>query len=897
MIEKLLNKPHILHQPVDDDQIPEQPIAACVDADGLICLSQEGRDIVVRRKAVPELIKLLRQLALLLLFVMPAAAQNTTVTGTFKTQQQQTPGQAGLEVWRVINGVNVYGYVEFTAKDVAGRQIRELTYAGVTFIPPVRGYLDINGQVINNAAQAGVLMVPNAGATPSGTAMCATIFFNKSADGEMQSQTLSGNHLCKSIPDQPSVDWASLAPAAVGTVSIAYQLQTNGAVSGYEDWGASAAPANPAASTGRVWFDSATSLMKCKTSSGGDCLPGTSDQDILDIAAITRTRGDLIVGGASAWIDLVIGGSNTFLRSDGIDPAWVTLAKSHLPAAIAYEDEANVFTAGQAIDNQLGLQLRELDANGDNYVELRSSAARAANYTLTIAVTGDCTANVNGGALTINASNEIVCSDDDGGAGSGDNISVAGAAATDANFIDTARIDVTLNTTPTPDEISFTIVANSLSMTADMAAFNSADFAGRISDEYGVDGVIPRVNFLGAAVNDVLCVTDVTGGSENLGVCALSQTFQDNLFRVEDNTDTTKEAAVDVGSNVATGTTITVKWPSAPGTFGVSATAPIVLNATTGNLTLTQHAGTDVTADLEEEAHASEHQHGGADEIATATAGANAIPKAGAGGTLADGWLSANVSLLGQTIATAEIENDAVTFAKMQNITSDRLLGRDTAASGDPEEISLGNGLSWSGSQSITVDWAATKTLTNTTMDVEGTGNSITTVGSIYLDAASCSVATAALQWDDAGNGDTAPPAACNDTGAIQRPSADFSGSAVNTFERTFRLPPGWTGNIDVTLTYVSVAASPTGNVEWDISTVCRAAGESWDGTFNAAQTITDAVGIQNNLNDATQTSITTTGCSAGEHMTLRISRDGTNDTNNDLAKLVMVEITTRRIQ
>lgn len=38
-------------------------------------------------------------------------------------------------------------------------------------------------------------------------------------------------------------------------------------------------------------------------------------------------------------------------------------------------------------------------------------------------------------------------------------------------------------------------------------------------------------------------------------------------------------------------------------------------------------------------AHASSHQNGGSDEIATATPGANAIPKAGAGGTLAAGWL------------------------------------------------------------------------------------------------------------------------------------------------------------------------------------------------------------------------------------------------------------------
>ena len=38
-------------------------------------------------------------------------------------------------------------------------------------------------------------------------------------------------------------------------------------------------------------------------------------------------------------------------------------------------------------------------------------------------------------------------------------------------------------------------------------------------------------------------------------------------------------------------------------------------------------------------AHAANHQNGGADEIAVATAAANAIPKAGAGATLAAGWI------------------------------------------------------------------------------------------------------------------------------------------------------------------------------------------------------------------------------------------------------------------
>jgi hypothetical protein len=49
------------------------------------------------------------------------------------------------------------------------------------------------------------------------------------------------------------------------------------------------------------------------------------------------------------------------------------------------------------------------------------------------------------------------------------------------------------------------------------------------------------------------------------------------------------------------------------------------------------------------------------------------------------------------------IANAGVTFARMQNIASDRLVGRDTASSGAPEEISLGAGLEFSGSQSIRV--------------------------------------------------------------------------------------------------------------------------------------------------------------------------------------------------
>ena len=63
MIERLLNHPRLLHQTADEeDGIPEGPVAGSVDANGMIVLSQEGRDLVLNRASVAELGKMLREL-------------------------------------------------------------------------------------------------------------------------------------------------------------------------------------------------------------------------------------------------------------------------------------------------------------------------------------------------------------------------------------------------------------------------------------------------------------------------------------------------------------------------------------------------------------------------------------------------------------------------------------------------------------------------------------------------------------------------------------------------------------------------------------------------------------------------------------------------------------------
>lgn len=146
-----------------------------------------------------------------------------------------------------------------------------------------------------------------------------------------------------------------------------------------------------------------------------------------------------------------------------------------------------------------------------------------------------------------------------------------------------------------------------------------------------------------------------------------------------------------------------------------------------------------VKADISDFAHQSSHQSGGSDALtglldATArvairknTGGADVgarrrlnfiegsnvtltiaddgageevdITIAASGGGLSDGDKGDITVSSGGTVWT--IDNDVVTFGKMQNISTDRLLGRDTAASGDVEELTVGGGIEFTGAGGI----------------------------------------------------------------------------------------------------------------------------------------------------------------------------------------------------
>ncbi|MGH8679245.1 MAG: hypothetical protein ACREUQ_12965, partial [Burkholderiales bacterium] len=120
---------------------------------------------------VYQAVKILLLLSALALSGTAARAQTTPthVTGTFKTPGNQTPAQAGLKQIATIVSTAVYGSVDFQPWDMGKNAPTSLLCGNVTYpAQPVRAWLKSDGTLIDQAAAAGVDLIPNAGCLPIG---------------------------------------------------------------------------------------------------------------------------------------------------------------------------------------------------------------------------------------------------------------------------------------------------------------------------------------------------------------------------------------------------------------------------------------------------------------------------------------------------------------------------------------------------------------------------------------------------------------------------------------------------------------------------------------------------------------------------------------------------------
>lgn len=140
------------------------------------------------------------------------------------------------------------------------------------------------------------------------------------------------------------------------------------------------------------------------------------------------------------------------------------------------------------------------------------------------------------------------------------------------------------------------------------------------------------------------------------------------------------------------------------------------------------------------------------------------------------------------------------------------------------------------------------------------------------------------------------PTAACVTGTNSTFGTAQFVDTSTMAVQDHWTLPTDWTGAVDTNIVWRSTQTS--GNTVWQIRTACIADGETVDAAFNAPSTVTDAAkGSTNQLNTASMSNITMTGCAAGEEFFFEFYRNPAlaGDTLNATAELLSLQFVYRR--
>jgi hypothetical protein len=169
---------------------------------------------------------------------------------------------------------------------------------------------------------------------------------------------------------------------------------------------------------------------------------------------------------------------------------------------------------------------------------------------------------------------------------------------------------------------------------------------------------------------------------------------------------------------------------------------------------------------------------------------------------------------------------------------------------------------------------ARTKTLTNTTIDAEATGNTLTIPFETWYDVAGCNNTSAGHVWNVPTT--NAPTATCDTGSNTQKGYLAFNDTTDQSIQGSFVLPTGFTGAIDIMFKWK--AAATTGAVGWCMQLIRVADATTSDQAFPAQAagncTSDTAKGTTLQENDATITGVTCTNCAASDNVYWRLSRD-----------------------
>ncbi len=304
-------------------------------------------------------------------------------------------------------------------------------------------------------------------------------------------------------------------------------------------------------------------------------------------------------------------------------------------------------TGNVLLDNQKELRLGELDTNGSEHLAIRAAAAMAASYTLTL----PASAPENNQILEFNSSGLGVWINTPTGGGGGsisveENNTTVVASASIVNFgigLDVSdggggQADIVVD----PGEVDHNLLLN---YNADKHPDRT--LAVSITGLWSFD----RNN----TSNEFIALTNAGTGTLGLSI--------DGDLKLERGTND--------GTLTAASLTAARTW-TLPDLTG---TVTVLGNSTTGSGAIVLDSSpTIVTPTIASFANAG-HSH----------------QNAAGGGTLDAAAIASGA------FPTARIADDAITFLKLQNIATARVLGRTTAGSGDVEELTVGAPLTLGG--------------------------------------------------------------------------------------------------------------------------------------------------------------------------------------------------------